>query len=102
MKQRSANFRKEVTFVKKIVKLINNERINSAVLSNKANDNDCFGGALDICERIDVSKCDTYAYDYCSKEDRASCDAGADDVCTYDHQACSGPGVEDECYIDWD
>lgn len=86
--------------MKKTVKLINNERINYAILSNKANG--CIGGALDICDRIDVSKCDTYAYDYCTKEDRASCDAGAKDICTYDYDShnCSGPGAEDDCYID--
>ncbi len=70
--------------MKKIIKLINNERINSAVLSNKANN--CVGGGVD----------------YCAKEDRASCSAYADDTCTYDYYSynCYGISTEDACYID--
>ena len=78
---------------KKIIKLINNERLNTQFASKKACEDST---ATDVCTSIDAAHCTTYAYDYCSK-DYAACYAGADDTCSYysDHTVCNGPGAED-------
>ena len=79
--------------IKKIIKLINNERIKPNVRMAKA----CtvVSGATDVCVYVDQEHCTTYAFDKCGKDYNA-CSAGADDVCSYiDYSACSGPGAED-------
>ena len=77
---------------KKFIKLINNERVNANITSQKA----CSGGATDICTYDDNAHCTNYALDVCDK-DYAACRNGADDVCGayYDYSVCVGPGVED-------
>ena len=77
---------------KKMIRLINNERINTKIASQKA----CSTGADDHCVYEDNAHCTTYAYDYCHK-DYAACRNGADDVCyaNYDYTVCVGPGTED-------
>ena len=80
--------------MKKIIKLINNERLNKMLLSKQAIET-CLSGAVDICPHTDTAKCTLYSYDSCSKEDYAGCTKGADDTCTIDYTACSGPGAED-------
>ena len=78
--------------VKKVIKLVNNERTNSKLASQKA----CGAGSVDSCPvSYDYADCTTYAYDVCTKEDHAGCYNGADDVCTIDNYACSGAGAED-------
>lgn len=80
---------------KKLIKLINDERLNAKITSAKA---DCSGGAVDICtvSNYDNADCSTYAYDKCGK-DYSACYDGADDVCTNvdADTPCSGAGVED-------
>ena len=78
---------------KKLVKLINNERVNSKLVSEKA----CSTDASDYCVYIDMADCTTDALDHCYK-DYAACHEGADDVCTYNYDYsdnCIGVGVED-------
>lgn len=85
---------------KKLIKLINNERLDAKIMSQKA----CAAANNDICtvETADKYTCTTYAYDYCGK-DYSACSEGADDVCyTYDSGiSCSGPGAEDNCNYDY-
>ena len=77
---------------KKILKLVNNERTNSKLASQKA----CEAGSVDTCPvSYDYADCATYAYDECIKEDHAGCYDGADDICGNDIDACSGAGVDD-------
>ena len=77
---------------KKLIKLINGERINTRIASQKA----CTENATDICTHEDNAECAAFAYDYCHK-DYAACRNGADDVCyaNYDYSVCVGPGAED-------
>lgn len=79
--------------MKKLVKLINDERKINTILSQTAET--CVSGARDVCLAIDHAKCSLYAYDFCSKKDYAGCSEGADDTCSIDTDACIGPGVED-------
>ena len=80
--------------MKRIVKLINDERKNNIVLSKTAQT--CAStGAIDNCPKVDYAVCSLYAYDYCSKKDYAGCSEGADDTCAIDTDACIGPGAED-------
>lgn len=85
---------------KKIIKLINNERLSIRISSQKG----CAIANSDICHVVNADKkaCTTYAYDECGK-DYSACSQGADDICTvYDSGiSCSGPGSEDECRTDY-
>ncbi len=79
--------------MKKIIKLINNERLAAKTAPSKA----CTSGAVDICYIVDSAHCSTYAYDDCDK-DYSACHAGADDICitNKDHDiGCSGAGEVD-------
>ena len=69
---------------KKVIKLINNERKNCKISSQKA----CDIGSNDVCTYIDAAECTVYATDVCDK-DYVSCYNGAD------YTACSGAGAED-------
>lgn len=77
---------------KKVLKLVNNERIFAEVTSAKA----CTVGAADTCYTADHAGCTTYALDTC-KKDYAACYDGAHDVCEYiDNNApCNGAGQMD-------
>ena len=86
---------------KKLIKLINNERTNLSIKSQKAvelDDNaDCKEDSLDFCAYIDNAACSTYANDQCNK-DYAGCMEGAWDICTAvyrDTDLCIGAGVSD-------
>lgn len=86
---------------KKLIKLINNERINLSIKSQKAVELDdnahCKDDSVDICTYIDNAACSTYATDECSK-DYAACMEGAWDICTAvyrDTDLCIGAGVTD-------
>lgn len=74
------------------LKLINNERLDSKILSSKA----CATDSHDVCTSgIDIYACKSYAYDHCYK-DYASCSYQAYDYCSYkDNTACSGVGESD-------
>lgn len=78
---------------KRIIKMINNERLNSKIVSSKA----CSPGAEDHCNiGYDFAECTTYAYDECGK-DYSACYNGADDICNnVDNNApCHGAGEHD-------
>ena len=84
---------------KKLIKLINNERTNSAIKSQKAVDDNasCKADSFDLCTSVDYAACSTYATDQCTK-DYAGCMEGAWDVCTAvakDVDLCIGAGVAD-------
>ena len=84
---------------KKLIKLINNERMNLSIKSRKAVDDNAFceADSLDICTQIDNAACSTYANDQCGK-DYAACMEGAWDLCTAvakDIDLCIGAGVAD-------
>lgn len=83
--------------MKKFIRLINNERTNLKITSQKA-EVVCESGATDICNYIDQSACAAYAYDKCASFDLAACIQGAHDYCesNYDTKACYGPGNIDE------
>ena len=84
---------------KKIIKLINNERMNLNIKSKKAVDDAawCKDDSVDVCVYIDNAACSTYANDECNK-DYAGCMEGAWDICTAvyrDTDLCIGAGVSD-------
>lgn len=82
--------------MKKIIKLINNERMNNRVTSAKASGSSCTGTATDFCSSIDNAFCSVGAVDLCVK-DYAACTRQAVDYCApeYDLQACMGYGATD-------
>ena len=67
--------------MKKIIKLINNERMSAKIASISA----CSVGAIDICHQLDYAHCTTHAYDYCTKADYGMCSNWEDDVCGIDY-----------------
>ena len=71
---------------KKLIKLINSERINSNIVSNKA----CEDYSTNICTAKDYATCVVNSYDVCSK-DHAACFNNSYDYCnTYrDTDLCS-------------
>ena len=86
---------------KKLIKLINNERINLSIKSQKAVEPDdnahCKDDSVDICVYVDNAACSIYANDQCGK-DYAACMEGAWDLCTAvakDVDLCIGAGVAD-------
>ena len=83
--------------MKKFIKLVNNERINSKIQSQKATAY-CSVGAEDHCGEFDQAACTAYALDKCAKYDLAACVEGAHDYCetyNYDTKACFGVGQID-------
>ena len=85
----------------KVLKLINNERINKKLVSAKACGDET---AVDYCGNTekDYADCSVYAYDECMK-DYAGCTEGVTDICYLDYAACFGAGEEDVCgYRDLD
>ena len=91
---------------KKVIKLINNECVNSKLASEKACDatsidsclymdyGECIIHSEDTC-RKDYDGCKEYAMDVCST-DYASCEDGATDYCSAtDLELCTGAGAED-------
>lgn len=79
---------------KKVIKLINNERLNTKVVAAKS----CDSTSVDICSgnTYDKAQCSVYAYDDCGK-DYAACYEGANDICAnIDNNApCHGAGAHD-------
>lgn len=83
--------------MKKIIKLINNERTNLTIASKKA-DVACDNTSIDYCGYVDRGGCAVYAYDKCDSYDLAACFEGAHDHCetkNYDTEACYGVGTVD-------
>ena len=76
--------------MRKIIKLINNERINTRLLSKKAVEDNayCKADSIDICSIIDSAACYAYANDQCNK-DHAACSDESWDVCNFDCAACT-------------
>lgn len=74
--------------MKRIIKLINNERVNAKIISAKG----CTENATDICvvSSYDKAHCSDNAYDYCYK-DQAACTDNAYDYCRgTDRYGCYG------------
>lgn len=79
--------------MKKIIKLVNNERHNPQVSPAKG----CESTSIDVCTFADYADCFTYAEDRCGK-DYTVCSEGANDLCgNKDYTACVGPGGYDQC-----
>ena len=76
--------------MRKIIKLINNERTNEKIQSKKATyDNACCeADSVDICAVVDYVACTAYAIDKCNK-DYAGCTTEAWDICDRDFTVCS-------------
>lgn len=73
---------------KKIIKLINSERVQAKIISAKG----CTENASDTCvvSNYDKAHCSDNALDYCYK-DYAACYGNAYDYCSnYDRDACYG------------
>ena len=78
----------------KFLKLINNERKDTKIVSRKA----CDSIAIDICVYVDKGNCTGFnTYDRCNKDIGKSCSDGARDVCEdyKDYDACNGMFVTD-------
>ena len=72
--------------MKRVIKLINSERLNAKIVSAKA----CETGSYDSCTYNDDADCKTFSYDRCGK-DHALCYNYGYDYCSYiDDTACSG------------
>lgn len=83
--------------MKKIIKLINNERINIKVRSAKATyDPPCDSTSDDYCSEVDNAICTIGSYDLCVK-DYAGCTNHSTDYCAtvYDYNACHTAGTTD-------
>ncbi len=61
---------------KKYVKLINDERTDINIASDKACDNT----SIDVCSKLDYASCTVYSYDVCGK-DYDQCSYYLDDFC---------------------
>lgn len=75
---------------KRFIKLINNERANFKILSEKAYVNTCAAGSLDVCDSKDFATCTVNSVDVCVK-DYAGCTNNSFDYCGgggLDYQAC--------------
>ena len=71
--------------IKKVIKLINDERVVLKRASAKA----CDATSTDICHEIDNAYCIVNSYDVCTK-DFAACSYDSEDYCTYiDTDPCS-------------
>lgn len=85
------------------LKLINNERKNSRILSANSCSIDkavCAIGATDICINEDYAGCYMQnTYDYCKYFDAAACSNGVSDTCEYDFNGCYG-NSSDFCSYD--
>ena len=76
--------------MKKIIKLINNERTNKILNASKA----CDTTSTDICSRIDKAECTVNSIDKCVK-DYAGCFEHSSDACVfYDTTACGPNGYD--------
>ena len=62
---------------KKIVKLINDERLNSKAISGKG----CDESSTDHCYSFDDGDCTNHSIDICAIKDWESCDFYSQDVC---------------------
>ena len=76
---------------RKIIKLVNNERINRRVESEKA----CDATSVDICQKYDYADCTLGSTDICVK-DYAGCSNGYYDYCpeVEDYTICLGSNYD--------
>lgn len=85
--------------MKRIIKLINNERKNAKFCSQKG----CDATSTDECLSIDAARCLIYAYDKCTK-DYEACMRQATDICLNIDEVtgleCIGNQTIDLCYND--
>lgn len=71
--------------IKKVIKLINDERVTLKQVSAKA----CDATSTDVCTEIDNAYCIVNSYDVCTK-DYAGCSNDSEDYCAYmDTAPCS-------------
>ena len=78
--------------IKKIIKLINDERLKTTAMSGKS----CDSGSTDHCYSQDQSECVIHSIDICVVKDSAGCYIGSEDVCAQveDTYACHGGQVD--------
>ena len=69
---------------RKIIKLINNERVNRKVSVRKA----CDATSIDICEEFDFQSCTVSSTDICIKDLQGACANSSYDSCTRDYVGC--------------
>ena len=83
--------------MKKILKLINDERKLVSIKGQKA----CYL-SYDVCKLTDNPgfnfSCRYDARDICYVKDNQGCYSGANDVCNIDNTMCGGTGVRDVTY----
>lgn len=74
--------------IKKIIKLVNDERLKTTETSGKS----CDPGSTDYCYSKDNAFCTVYSVDICVIKDAAGCIGGSEDVCAkeWDTSACTG------------
>ncbi len=63
---------------KKMIRLINNERVGARAISAKG----CDSSSTDHCYYEDNAQCQVYSIDICSTKDLAGCYSHAEDVCS--------------------
>ena len=63
--------------VKKMIKLINDERVNAKAVSAKS----CDETSQDYCYSGDFAECQVYSFDVCGTKDLAACYSHSQDVC---------------------
>lgn len=78
--------------VKKLIKLINSERVDRGVVSRKADE--CIGLSSDFCRLEDHATCTVNSYDVCGK-DYAGCYNYSYDYCeNVDNFACGNQSYD--------
>ena len=82
--------------MKRIIKLINNERLAAKIQASKA----CVVGSYDYCTtNVDNGTCTQNSYDLCNKDHAGCTNYSYDNGSISDHQGCY-TGSEDRCGID--
>lgn len=82
--------------MKKVIKLINDERKNAQILSQKATN--CIWD--DYCGDPSADHCDASSEDDCLYIDAAHCSLYSEDICLKDHKACSFSQIDHCDYVD--
>jgi len=77
---------------RKIIKLINDERMNRKLSARKA----CDATSTDICAEFDNAACTIGSYDMCIKDFKGCTNNSNDYSCSRDYAACTN-GAYDYC-----
>ena len=75
---------------RKIIKLINNERMNGKVSVNKA----CDSSSVDICSEYDEGICTIGSYDVCIKDFMGCTQNSNDYACSRDYASCANRATD--------